>query len=475
MSFLKFHEWGAKYGDIIGLKIGQQNVVVLNHYKHVAELFDKRGANYADRPRTHITHDILFPEGLHLLFADYGPTWRFMRKAMMRLLNTKVVDTLLPIQTAESLVTMQALVRDPEEWYNHIQRYSTAVILASVFGLRGTSFDSPRVKDLYATVHELTNLTEMGSTPPIDIFPFLKLLPDFMSPWRTRAQNLRIEYRRVYNSLVDEGKENLQREDAPDCFLKRLLDDAPETGLSAEQITYVCGAFMEGGSDTTASAMLSFILAMAAHPHIQRKAQREVDSKCGLDKSPTAEDGMDLPYLRAIHDETLRWRPVAPGGIPHAAAQDDWYNGYFIPKGTILFANTWSIHRTDEFRDPDSFIPERFVDNTFGTEPSKVQGDDQSQRRVNYTFGAGRRVCSGMRMAANSLILNMAKVLWTFDLVPENKEKPINTDVTECYKSGILVFPKKFPVKFVPRSDARAMVIEREVQDVQPFLSNFKQ
>ena len=31
----RFHELGKEYGSIIGLKLGPQNVVVLNSYKHV--------------------------------------------------------------------------------------------------------------------------------------------------------------------------------------------------------------------------------------------------------------------------------------------------------------------------------------------------------------------------------------------------------------------------------------------------------
>lgn len=34
---LRFHDWGKEYGSIIGLKLGPQNVVVLNDYKHVQE------------------------------------------------------------------------------------------------------------------------------------------------------------------------------------------------------------------------------------------------------------------------------------------------------------------------------------------------------------------------------------------------------------------------------------------------------
>ena len=30
-------------------------------------------------------------------------------------------------------------------------------------------------------------------------------------------------------------------------------------------------------------------------------------------------------------------------GIPHSTMQDDIYNGMFIPKGTMVFANAWCV------------------------------------------------------------------------------------------------------------------------------------
>lgn len=178
---------------------------------------------------------------------------------------------------------------------------------------------------------------------------------------------------------------------------------------------------MEAGSDTTASTLLSFLLAMLAYPETLAKAQAEVDRVCGTSRSPTSDDIGNLPYLKACMNEVpeppadsqlktnssvqaLRWRPVAAGGIPHMLTQDDTYKGYFFPKGTMLFANTWAIHRDEaEFERPDDFIPERFLSNKFGTSNSVDELTD-SHRRATYGFGAGRRVCPGQRLAENSLV-----------------------------------------------------------------------
>jgi cytochrome P450 len=83
----------------------------------------------------------------------------------------------------------------------------------------------------------------------------------------------------------------------------------------------------------TVSSIGTFIYAMTCHPLAQKKAQEEIDSIIGNQRLPTYEDRASLPYIDALFREVMRWRPVLPLGIPHAATKDDIYEGYFIPKG----------------------------------------------------------------------------------------------------------------------------------------------
>jgi cytochrome P450 len=72
---------------------------------------------------------------------------------------------------------------------------------------------------------------------------------------------------------------------------------------------------------------------MAVHPDIQQKAQSEIDTVIGIHRLPEFEDRPSLPFVEALYREVMRWKPVLPLGVPHAAIADDIYNGYFIPKG----------------------------------------------------------------------------------------------------------------------------------------------
>ena len=99
---------------------------------------------------------------------------------------------------------------------------------------------------------------------------------------------------------------------------------------------------------------------MANYPEVQARAQAELDTVIGPDRLAEFSDRPDLPYVNAIISELLRWQPVTPlgtlspsvrftemtmyflpTGLPHATTADDEYNGYFIPKNSIVMGNVW--------------------------------------------------------------------------------------------------------------------------------------
>lgn len=64
----------------------------------------------------------------------------------------------------------------------------------------------------------------------------------------------------------------------------------------------------------TVSAVTCLFLAMAVYPHVLVKAHAELDSVVGRDQLPDFTHQADLPYIRAIMLELLRWQPVVPLG-----------------------------------------------------------------------------------------------------------------------------------------------------------------
>ena len=98
---------------------------------------------------------------------------------------------------------------------------------------------------------------------------------------------------------------------------------------------------------------------MALYPDVQKKAQAEIDAVVGPNRLPDFQDRSSLPYINAVVKESSRWNLVLPfgkvfntiiiailtssEGIPHMSTFDDEYNGFYIPKGTIMIANAWLV------------------------------------------------------------------------------------------------------------------------------------
>ena len=156
----------------------------------------------------------------------------------------KEVDSLLPIQSAEASQTMLELLESPGDCYNHIRRYSTGVVLASVFGQRGAKFESAKVQSLYHAQEQFTNILAPGAAPPVDAFPFLKSLPTFLSGWRARAKQIRQEQSSLYLELLRETKDRVNDKKATPCFLERILKEREKSGMDDEHIAYLGGSLV---------------------------------------------------------------------------------------------------------------------------------------------------------------------------------------------------------------------------------------
>ena len=170
-------------------------------------------------------------------------------------------------------------------------------------------------------MEEWSKVMETGATPPVDIIPALKWVPErLFGNWITRSRNVGKAMDDLYGSLVRHVRQRRAKMGSRDSFLDSLLDQSEiSQNLTPNQINFLCGVILEGGSDTSASIILAFIHAMIKFPHVQEKAQQEIDAEIGNARSPVWSDYPKLPYTAMIIKETMRWRPVTPLAFPHCS------------------------------------------------------------------------------------------------------------------------------------------------------------
>ena len=169
---------------------------------------------------------------------------------------------------------------------------------------------------------------------------------------------------------------------------------------------------------------------MIAYPETQSHAHAELDAVVGRERLPTFSDYPNLPYVRAMVKEILRWRPAAPLAAPHRLTEDDWYEEMFIPKGTICIPNVWHMNRDPEVygENAEHFDPARHLETDGEVAPSP--SDAREEGHVSYGFG--RRLCVGRHMANNSLFIDIAIMLWATNIErrkdASGEALPLNVD-----------------------------------------------
>ncbi|KAJ4488372.1 cytochrome P450, partial [Lentinula aciculospora] len=84
-----FAKWKEQYVPLVHIRVAGQSILIMNTHKVTADLLDRRGPIYSDRPRFIVASEIL-TGGLSLVFTQYNDVWRRMRHAGHEGLNKTV-------------------------------------------------------------------------------------------------------------------------------------------------------------------------------------------------------------------------------------------------------------------------------------------------------------------------------------------------------------------------------------------------
>lgn len=143
--------------------------------------------------------------------------------------------------------------------------------------------------------------------------------------------------------------------------------------------------------------------------------------------------------------------------------------GYHIPANSIVLANAFAVTHDEGAFGPnvDAFIPERWLaEETPEKESIDVCGFNVTALKdLPHTgFGFGRRICTGRIIARNQLFIQMARMLWAFDVEPGvvdeatgRRHEVGDMDCTE----GFVTMPKPFRAVMRPRGQwVRDIILE---------------
>jgi cytochrome P450 len=416
-SWLQFHEWQKQYGPLYRLDLAGRTNIIVNTEGIANDLLRERGNTYSSREQLPMGAQLL-SDNLRPVLLPYGDTWRQVRKLMHNVTNVGLVANYEPVQEDESTRMVWDLVREPASYEKWFLRYSAGLIMRIAYSKPVHTGEESYLRRIQAVNDNLERIVSPGSYL-VDTFPGLMILPDILAPFKQEGKRLHAEELDLFRTLLREGIQ-ASSNDGQVNFCGVWHSSKESYNLSEDHVAYAIGTLFEAGAGTTSAAMGSFLLAVTLHPKELQKLQQEIDDVVGSQRLPKLSDMPNLPRVRAVAKETLRWRPVTAGGLPHQSTKDDTYTlpsgeKVFLEAGANIHPVQWSIHReVKRYPDPDSFRPERWLEQSWPTYKEPLTTYPNMQ---NFSsFGFGRRICPGQHIAERSLYIEIAKIAWACDI-----------------------------------------------------------
>ncbi|HEX2763815.1 MAG TPA: cytochrome P450 [Allosphingosinicella sp.] len=352
-------------------------------------------ANYA---KPDLVKKLLAPAiGQGLLTSD-GGLWREQRKIVAANFAPAAVDGLVPEFGAVGRAAL-------ESWQPGERNMALEATQATMRVISNALFSGDARLTSAAAMAHIAAALEGVSEARLQMMLGLPRMPWSRKGWAAEKgmTYLRATLEEVVRERLPDG--------GPDDFLGRLiggLGDRFEPRQAASLAVDNAMTFYLAGHETTANALSWALFLLAEQSELQERLAAEAGA--ALAGGEDAELPERLPLLRMALDETLRLYPPAPR-FDRQAVEADRLGEEEVRPGDIVSIWPWLLHRHEALWErPNAFEIDRFS-------PERRAG----RHRFQYLpFGAGPRLCVGMRFATAEALVILAYWLraWRFAPVP---------------------------------------------------------
>ncbi|KAH8981861.1 cytochrome P450 [Lactarius akahatsu] len=402
-------------GEMMYVSALGQGILIINSARVAIDLLEKRSSIYSNRPH-YISASDFSTKNLLLSLASYGDLCRRFRRVAVEGFSKSAIQRFHPIQGREALMLALALMKNSSSTLGkHLQRHAGSVMLSVNYHFPPTdSEDDPVVVRIAKQAERLLHEIQPGAR----LVEFAK--------WKRDAEYWFIQDSPMYEDLLGKVANDLANGIDRPSFGATVIQNRSTHDLSEREQAWLVGTMLSAGGETTSTTLLWWVLVMLAYPEVQTRAHAELDEVVGSARPPTFADLPSLPYIRAM---------------------DDWYEGMFIPKGTVCLQNMRTLNFNTEVFGSNAmdFDPARYLD-----EKGQVKAMMAGREEGHMSFGFGRRMCPGRFVAEGTLGIDIATLLWVMRL-ERGEGAQGELDVRTMVHAGITSQPRTLEYKITPR------------------------
>jgi cytochrome P450 len=226
----------------------------------------------------------------------------------------------------------------------------------------------------------------------VSILVGISLTPGLSSTFAFLVRNLNIGHqaRTKFKQTVKDVVMKRQAEDTDrKDFLGHMMAFTGEKGLSQIELESNAEILIVAGSETSATALAGITFHLLQDRQCLERLQQEVRARFKSSAEIGPSTALQLPYLKAVFEESMRIYPSAPGGMPRTLQGDTIIDGVVISAGTnVSVANYVSNHSEMNYKDPDKFVPQRWLG---------LEGYEEDKLTTFHPFSLGPKNCIGRR------------------------------------------------------------------------------
>jgi cytochrome P450 len=425
----------AELGDVTSLRLGPQQAYFVNHPELIRDLlivnhhkFHKGRA--LQRAKSLLGNGLLTAEDeFHLRQR------RMIQPAFHRQRIAEYAEVMVEYGERMSTSWTDGQVLDIDKEMMHL---TLQIVGRTLFGAE-VGDEADEVGKAMSTIVQMFNFL---------LLPFSEWLEKLPIPHSKRYHHARDTLNSVIYKIINERRRS--GEDKGDLLSMLLLaqDEKDGSEMTDEQVRDEALTLFLAGHETTANALTWTLYLLSQNPEAEANLHKELDAaliggdstvreraptqpvrsvvsgdnvegtlthgRVSARRLPVFDDLPRLPYTEAVLAESMRLYPPA-WTIGRLSVEPHQFGGYPIPRGSLILASQWVMHRDARFwPDPDKFIPERWLSQSV---------KEASQRFIYFPFGGGVRRCIGESFAWTEGILLLATLAsrWKMRMVPEQK------------------------------------------------------
>jgi len=406
-----WEESAFKY-EFMSQKILKQHVFIANAPDIIRYVMVENKDNYERKsPQMKRALEPLLGDGL---FISDGKTWSSRRKIQTPLFDhshIKMYSTIM-VNTIVEMTENWKEIGDGNQVEGHTEmaKLAAEIISRSLFGEKLGAENSEAVVSAFADYQSVVKQMALSN--------FLGL-PDWMPNVNAKVGKARKAAKTIHNAvdaIIAQAEKEGQEGTMVAEFLKANQTEGGVDLMTKKQIRNELIVLFMAGHETTANVLAWTWYLISQSPDVEKKLHKELDTVLN-GRTPELADVENLKYTRAILDETMRLYPPVPI-LSRQALKEDEIRGKKIPAGSLMLIVPWLIQRHKKFwKDPDHFIPERFM-----------PGAEKPKKFSYLPFSAGPRVCIGKSFGITESVFAIAIIAQRYRLT-----LPSEADVShEC-------------------------------------------